>query len=187
MTSQHPSSNEYFPPGTILSCTSLLDEEFKGEVIVFDHQSKFICLKCEASNKNENLNDIALLHMTHVKDVKVLKEGSEAQSTSTLRPLKHDKLKERMRQEIKAKLNLAKARSNGVSPEGQKLFMTINKTFNEIDWLENDIVVIDEIVISPPYRPENCSLKNKNSKSDALDHIRKLVKKFYADLDKPSN
>lgn len=66
----------------------------------------------------------------------------------------------------------------GVSPEGQQLFLTITKTIEEVSWNGPNIVVMNQVTISPPYRPENCKGKND---SHALTHVRKIVEKHIKD------
>ncbi|KAG8505011.1 Protein LSM12, partial [Galemys pyrenaicus] len=75
------------------------------------------------------------------------------------------------RTEKEEKLSQAYAISAGVSLEGQQLFQTIHKTIKDCKWQEKNIVVMEEVVITPPYQVENC----KGKEGSALSHVRKIV------------
>ncbi|XP_059814232.1 protein LSM12 homolog B-like isoform X3 [Hypanus sabinus] len=79
-------------------------------------------------------------------------------------------LANRARTEKEEKLSQAYAISAGVSPEGQQLFQTIHKTIKECKWQEKSIIVMDEVVIVPPYQVENC----RGKEGSALSHVRKI-------------
>lgn len=52
-------------------------------------------------------------------------------------------------------------------------FWTLLLSFSIKDckWQEKNIIVMDDVVISPPYQVENC----KGKEGSALSHIRKIV------------
>ncbi|TNN03259.1 hypothetical protein fugu_000288 [Takifugu bimaculatus] len=95
-----------------------------------------------------NLNDVILINLAYVSD-----------------------LANRARSEKEDKLSQAYAISAGVSVEGQQLFQTIHKTIKDCKWQEKNIIVMDDVVISPPYQAENC----KGKEGSALSHVRKIV------------
>ncbi|KAB0405531.1 hypothetical protein E2I00_002684, partial [Balaenoptera physalus] len=82
-------------------------------------------------------------------------------------------LASKARTEKEEKLSQAYAISAGVSLEGQQLFQTIHKTIKDCKWQEKNIVVMEEVVITPPYQVENC----KGKEGSALSHVRKIVSK----------
>lgn len=44
-------------------------------------------------------------------------------------------------------------------------------SIKECKWQEKNIIVMDEVIISPPYQVENC----KGKEGSALSHVRKIV------------
>uniref|UniRef100_A0A8C5ITN4 LSM12 homolog n=1 Tax=Junco hyemalis TaxID=40217 RepID=A0A8C5ITN4_JUNHY len=80
-------------------------------------------------------------------------------------------LANKARTEKEEKMSQAYAISAGVSLEGQQLFQTIHKTIKDCKWQEKNIVVMEEVVIAPPYQVENC----KGKEGSALSHVRKIV------------
>ncbi|NXN19365.1 LSM12 protein, partial [Indicator maculatus] len=88
-------------------------------------------------------------------------------------------LANKARTEKEEKLSQAYAISAGVSLEGQQLFQTIHKTIKDCKWQEKNIVVMEEVVIAPPYQVENC----KGKEGSALSHVRKIVEKHFRDVE----
>ncbi|XP_013917536.1 PREDICTED: protein LSM12 homolog isoform X2 [Thamnophis sirtalis] len=88
-------------------------------------------------------------------------------------------LANKARMEKEEKLSQAYAISAGVSLEGQQLFQTIHKTIKDCKWQEKNIVVMEEVVIAPPYQVENC----KGKEGSALSHVRKIVEKHFRDVE----
>lgn len=48
-------------------------------------------------------------------------------------------------------------------------------SIKDCKWQEKNIIVMDDVVISPPYQVENC----KGKEGSALSHVRKIVSMFY--------
>ncbi|CAB1313278.1 unnamed protein product [Coregonus sp. 'balchen'] len=46
-------------------------------------------------------------------------------------------------------------------------------------WQEKNIMVMDDVVISPPYQADNC----KGKEGSALSHVRKIVEKHFRDVE----
>lgn len=61
----------------------------------------------------------------------------------------------------------------GVSPEGQKLFIAISKTIQDITWNGANIVVFNNVTIRPPYKVDNV---HGNTESGAYRHVKKVVR-----------
>lgn len=44
-------------------------------------------------------------------------------------------------------------------------------SIKDCKWQEKNIIVMDDVIISPPYQAENC----KGKEGSALSHVRKIV------------
>ncbi|XP_031792522.1 protein LSM12 homolog isoform X2 [Piliocolobus tephrosceles] len=84
-------------------------------------------------------------------------------------------LASKARTEKEEKLSQAYA----ISADGQQLFQTIHKTIKDCKWQEKNIVVMEEVVITPPYQVENC----KGKEGSALSHVGKIVEKHFRDVE----
>lgn len=119
------------------------------------------------------MNDIHIVNLSLVSDVQVKKEVSPT-TNEPPQSLNLQRLNTRVRNSIDEKKRMVKALQAGVSPEGQKLFITISKTIKEITWSGPNIVVFDKITIIPPYKIENVQCSG-NSDEKAFNHIKKVV------------
>ncbi|XP_055791680.1 protein LSM12 homolog A-like [Salvelinus fontinalis] len=171
-----PGPGEYFSVGSHISCLTCLGQRLQGEVVAFDYQSKMLTLKCDPSSRKPTLYDVILINLAYVSEVDIINDRTE---TPPLASLNVSKLANRARSEKEDKLSQAYAISAGVSVEGQHLFQTIHKTIKDCKWQEKNIMVMDDVVISPPYQADNC----KGKEGSALSHVRKIVEKHFRDLE----
>ncbi|RZF32899.1 hypothetical protein LSTR_LSTR004290 [Laodelphax striatellus] len=168
--------SDCFGIGSIVYCKTCYNKEIEGEVQAFDPQTKMLILKSAASNGRESLNDVHVVNLSLVSDVQVRKEVNISPVHQPA--LNLQRLNTRVRNQVEEKRRLVTALAAGVSPDGQKLFLTICKTINDVTWQGPNIVVLNQVTITPPYRPENV---NGNAESKAFNHIKKVVEKHVKD------
>ncbi|XP_070289867.1 protein LSM12 homolog A-like [Salvelinus sp. IW2-2015] len=142
-----PGPGEYFSVGSHVSCLTCLGQQLQGEVVAFDYQSKMLTLKCAPSSGKANVSDVVLINLAYVSEVDIINDRTE--TPPPLASLNVSKLANRARSEKEDKLSQAYAISAGVSVEGQQLFQTIHKTIKDCKWQEKNIMVMDDVVISP--------------------------------------
>lgn len=176
MASNNVSSEEYFSIGSKVSCKTIFEEDFVGEVIAFDHATRAMLLRQPSTSGNSKLHNIALLNLNYVSEVKVLNECTD--EAPELKSLNHQQLRKRLMLETQAKLNMAKASSMGVTMEGQRIFSFIIKTIPKCVWFDKSILVMDEVLVNPPYRPQDCGAKD-GKEAKALGHVKKIVEKYH--------
>lgn len=112
-----------------------------------------------------------IVNLSLVSDVQVKREVSPTGGDPP-QSLNLHRLNTRVRNQIEEKKHMVKALQAGVSPEGQKLFIAIAKTIQEITWSGPNIVVWDSVTIAPPYKLDNVHAKEE---SKAYTHVRKVV------------
>ncbi|KAK3868535.1 hypothetical protein Pcinc_026083 [Petrolisthes cinctipes] len=175
-------SSEVFNIGSSVSCVTCFDEEFQGEVLAFDPHVKLLTLKSASSSGRTSLYDIHMVNLTYAKAVHVLREAA-ASPLPTLPSLNLSKLSTRAKRSIDEKQRLIEAMQSGVSPIGQKLFLAICKTIEEVKWTGSNILVMGQVVISPPYLLENVreQKEGKEANGKTLSYIKKIVEKFHKD------
>lgn len=66
-----------------------------------------------------------------------------------------------------------------VSIEGQRAFIQLRRTLDDVRWRGEDITVLNRVVIRPPYTPESAAaLQEGDAQSQsALMHVRKILSK----------
>jgi len=167
-------SDNYFSIGMIVSCTTCHGQNIEGEVVAFDYSSKMLAIKSTSSSGKPGTADVRMLNMNYVSDVSVVKEASEP--PQTLASLNMPKLMSRVRTSVDEKRRQVNYIGIGVTPEAQKLFNTITKTISEVRWDKQNIIIMNEVTITPPYTVEDC--RGKDGSSKALQHVKKIVDKY---------
>jgi len=174
-------SQEYFTVGSLVTCTTCLDTQVEGEVLAFDQHTKMLIIKSQSSSNRTTLNNVHMVNLALVSDIQVKKESKDAPPNPP--SLNIVRLNNRAREQIDQKRKLVSALKAGVSPEGQRLYVAINKTIDEVSWSGVDIIVMKNVKITPPYKPENV---RGNMDSKALIHVRKIVEKHLKDREVPT-
>lgn len=169
--------SEYFPIGSFVVCVTYHKKELEGEVLAFDPQTKMLILKCPSSNGKSNLCDVHMVNLNYVSDVDVKKEATT--SPPPMQYLNLQRISRRLELNVDEKMRMVNAMASGVSSEGRQLFLAISKTYAEIAWQGENIIVLNQVIITPPYRPENC--KSMKSDDQAVIRIRKIVEKHIKD------
>jgi len=124
------------------------------------------------------LNNINIVNLAFAKDVQVKKESSF--NPPPLPSLNLNRLNNRIKTQIQDKKRQISAMSANVSPEAQKLYLTITKTIPEVTWQGQNIVVYDHVIISPPYKADNVK-GTGNQEDKAILYIKNIVEKFVKD------
>ena len=85
-------------------------------------------------------------------------------------------LSNRVRNEVERKKRLVSALKANVSEEAQNLYMSLSKVVSseQVSWNGPEIMVFNEVVIRPPYKPENVEA-NTHGKQREVEYVRKLV------------
>jgi len=171
---------EYFPVGSVVACTTCFGQRLQGEVMAFDRQTKMLSIKNPSTIKAGTF-DIHLINMNMVSAVKVMKEAAD--SPPPLANLNYSKLTVRASTAVSDKHRAVMAVGVGVPPVAQRLFNTIAKTIDEIKWggkEAKEICIMSQVTISPPYTSGDV----RGKEGQALNHVKKIVDKFYKDEEK---
>ena len=129
--------------------------------------------ECPASNRRSTNNNVVMLNMDMVKDLKTVSESKD-RGPDQPPSLNIQRLNSRTNTNIDRKKRQIRAFKAGVSPDGHKVFQAIIKTLDDCDWRGDDIVVMGKVTIAAPYKPEN--VKGVRD-SQAFTHVRKIVSK----------
>ncbi|KAF9907063.1 hypothetical protein EC991_011367 [Linnemannia zychae] len=83
-----------------------------------------------------------------------------------------DKIQQREQQAIREAQAAAARIGVGVTAFGQEIFNALHKTL-PCRWHDNQIIVMDEVIISPPYDPDHC--KAGASSTSVLARVKKVL------------
>ncbi|RWS07554.1 Protein LSM12-like protein [Dinothrombium tinctorium] len=192
-----------FNSGSVVAVKTCYNHAIEGEVIAFDYNKRVLLLKCTASDGQASHNDVRLVNLDYVSDVQIKKDvkKEESNSITTLPHLDLNKVERRARTAIDERKRLAEAFSAGITDDGIKVFLHLTKTIGNVTWDAKNIIVMNNVVISPPYKPENCMPSLPGGASDrrniasgknaeAVNYVRQLVERCWGDQqqkDQPQN
>lgn len=178
-TSDPYNSNNFMAPpiGAQIKCVTCLGNNVQGKVIAYDQQTKMLALRAPVPNK-PGYYDYTMVNVAWCSNLEVLEEPSE--SPEPITTLNIQKLERRKKLNIDNKLKEMNSLGNDVSPLAQHLYFTIYKTLNEVEWEDKNIVVMNSVVITPPYDVNSCHSRSGEA-HPAVEHVKKIVKKFLDD------
>lgn len=174
-----------FEPGQQVQCKTRFDDVFKGEVVAFDLNSKILIIKTPSSGTSTN-HDLHFLVLDSVADVEIL-EDTHGECASELPSIDMKYVKAKQAAALGERLRLVEAVGNGVSRDGISLYTAFSKIFDRpnVSWKDKvKIVVMNNVVISPPYKESNCEPLSSNTQNDAVAYVRSNVRKFWEDSSK---
>lgn len=163
-----------FSIGSTVACTTCYNQNYEGEVLAFDQQTKMLILKCSSNNSTHN--DVYIVNLALCSDVQVKKEVNSIPDPPM--SLNLQRLSTRVRNQVEQKKRQVSALAAGVSQEGQNLFLAIARTINQVSWSGPNIVVFQDVTITPPYKVDNVV---GSPDSRQLTYVKKIVEKHVND------
>lgn len=166
------SVSECFSIGSIVGVITCFNENIEGQVMGFDMATKLLILKCN-SEKSPKLNDVYIINISLCKEVNVKKDVNV--TAEPPKSVNLQRLSNRVRNQVEMKKSLVSALKANVCEEAQNLFMSLAKTLStdKVCWNGADIIVFNEVIIKPPYKPENVETHTNNVQQ--LSYIKKLI------------
>lgn len=172
-----------FEPGQQVQCKTRFDDVFKGEVVAFDLNSKILTLK-SPSIVNSSNHDLQFLVLDSVSEVEILEEPQEKRNNE-LPSIEMKYIKAKQDAATAERLRIVEAVEKGVSKEGISLYIAFTKKYEratDITWKDDvKIVVMNSVVISPPYKESDCEPISPKAHKEALNYVKSIVKKFWED------
>lgn len=177
-----------FEPGQQVQCRTRFDDIFKGEVVAFDLSSKILILKSPSSSGVPTNHDLHFLVLDSVSDVQILEEPRGECATDQLPSIEMKNIKAKQAAALDERLRLVEAVGNGVSQDGISLYTALTKKYDrasDITWKDKvKIVVMNSVVISPPYKETDCHSLTARTQKEAVVYVKSIVRKFWESCQK---
>ncbi|KAG2182319.1 hypothetical protein INT43_007249 [Umbelopsis isabellina] len=167
---------------TLIDCAIRIktvdDEEITGKLFTVDPTTG-----CNSAS-NSTSNTFRIIKISHIKELISAQpkkqddaktdsiETAFSQANSAPRKVYIDQIKQREAEAIKLASQQAARTGVGVTKEAQAIFDALSKTL-PCRWAKDTIVVMDEIIITPPYNEENC--KANASSAAPLARVKKVL------------
>jgi len=173
---QHSQQDVVFPLGAVVECQTMRRETISGEVLCYDHATRLLVLRLTGGPKPE----MRFLNLALVDQVAVVKNPPA--DHSALFPYStaaqgQERLK---RAELKKCSSMPTVT---VSPAGQRVFIAIRKTLEDITWDGENIVVLSRVAVRPPYTCDdveplpNLPLTIQPQAISTASHVKKILDK----------
>uniref|UniRef100_A0A6G1SHG4 Protein LSM12 n=1 Tax=Aceria tosichella TaxID=561515 RepID=A0A6G1SHG4_9ACAR len=172
-----------FEPGQQVQCKTRFDDVYKGQVIAFDMPSRILILKSSPSSGVQGNHDLHFLVLDSISDVQILEEPRGDCAKDQLPSIEMKYVESKMKQAKAERLRLLEAVGNGCSQEGIQLYTELSKKYDrasDIEWKDKvKIVVMNTVVINPPYSEADCKPLTPNTQKEAVAYVKSNVRKFW--------
>jgi len=131
-----------------------------------------------ATNAAAQPADYHVIPFTRIASFQVLspQQGGDGSIANALPPIGPVDLKQLQKRE-EARIEQLKAqesdRGKGVTREAQAIYDAFKRINIPVRWHNQEIIVLEHVIISAPYRPEDC--KAGRDKQDSLGRVRKIL------------
>jgi len=165
--SQYPISSHW-------ELTLTNDETVSGEVYCTDPVAEVVVL-------HNDLKEVRVVSVGQIRDSKQIKEADvDTASVSSGFNTAHAKkaLDEREKRSLKLAQESWKSVNPKASPKGQQCFDMLLKACGEAIWKGESIVVGyvgHQVIVDPPYTPDDCKLLESGSGKGTLDRVQKVL------------
>nr|QBH72795.1 hypothetical protein [Isotomurus palustris] len=163
----------FFTVGSQIKCR-FQGDDVEGQVAAFNHSDRILMIRSPSSCGKPTNTDFILINADCVEKISV----EDRVPPETLKPVDFHKLEKRRQKLAAIKKSRIRALSAAVLPEARKLFLTIIKTIEEVAWDGDNIVVLNEVRISPPYKVEDVT----GEKEASVILVKKIVDKHWKEI-----
>ncbi|PIA62173.1 hypothetical protein AQUCO_00200286v1 [Aquilegia coerulea] len=161
------SNNEEFEVGCIIAIKTTLGDEFEGQIITFDRLSNVLVL--QEGIKSTPRRNIRLLKANYIKEFCVMGKAEDPLDINECY-IDLKTLQAREESAIRQAEMEAERIGVGVTNEAQNIYDALSKTL-PVRWDKTVIVVMNEVRVNSPYRPENVS----GGTGPANDRVKKVL------------
>ncbi|EDW18041.1 LSM12 homolog A [Drosophila mojavensis] len=164
-----------FPIGTQLHVETCFGDIIIGEVVTYEHSVKMLILS------SPNKDNQTIVNLDFCKNLKIIGEAKAADKLSEQPArLNLTRLDQRLRQTVEQREHVLRSRNEHATPRGIQLYNVLSKHFgnSELSWKLNDIIVLQQVIIAPPYR--TCDISSKQPLPKLVSYVQRLVEKFNA-------
>ncbi|CAL9733304.1 hypothetical protein MOSE0_A02784 [Monosporozyma servazzii] len=168
--------------GFRVKITNLIDVVTEGKIYAFNSGYNTIVL--QTNRKNQSPYDFKVIKCSFIKTLEVIGDKPNANSFKKqyLRPslVNLERVEDFLKEQIHISNKNSLLKGKGVSREGQTIFDLIYKTVPDTKWVGKDIVILDDIKVTPPYKVDNIVTIHE---TQSVDLIERIVERAWNNID----
>lgn len=165
-----------FPPGSTVHFKTALGASLQAQVICFDPALKVLAVRDTSGGKPVlRMFNIALI--SEIREISGPANGDSLETMFSPTSMSNQQVADRSA--IAENRRCVEAMETDVSIEGQRAFIQLRRTLDDVRWKGEDISVLERVVVRAPYTPESAvAIQEGDSQSlSALMHVRKILSK----------
>ncbi|KAF2724014.1 hypothetical protein K431DRAFT_241593 [Polychaeton citri CBS 116435] len=160
-------------------------QTLEGTLFTADPNAKLVAINTRSTivtaNADAQSGDYHVIPVSQVQSIHILSLAPAAANGSgtfeaALPRIGHvdvKKLETRVEERVRQLKEKERDRGVGVTREAQGIFDSFRRVNMPIRWHNQEMVVDDSVIISPPYKSEDC--KASKDKQQALNHVRRVL------------
>ncbi|KAI8063403.1 anticodon-binding domain-containing protein [Gilbertella persicaria] len=154
--------------GKTIKIKTASNEQIEGFIYTYDRITNCLVIDCTTHTKQSNFR---IIKISYIKEI-ISISGEAKKDYMPIQPIPVDRLKHRESETVKEFKHQVSKIGVGVTKEAQDIFNALSKTL-PCRWSKDTIVVMDEILISPPYGVEDC--KANATSAALLARVKKVL------------
>ncbi|VDK51763.1 unnamed protein product [Anisakis simplex] len=169
-------ANVVFSAGSVVECQTALSTRITGQVLSYDQPTRLLLIKDTSSGPKPLLR---LVNLALVGKVCYVRDRTPEYVPYSNGSATQQQVQERMRKAEARKL--ASILHTTVSLEGQRIFLHLRKTLDEVKWQDENILVLDRVLVRPPYTVESVgTIGDSSTNTHAKEHVCKILAKYHS-------
>jgi len=171
-----PALWQTYPVNSLLELTLKGNEKVKGVVYCTDEVSQTVVLKKSLTHTTLT-SEIFVVQANAVMKKEVVLENADEKDSVPLGIVTKKALEQQERRAVKLAEEALQHINQQASPAGQAVFDRLLKACNQVEWMNDSILVLNQIQVDPPYGVENCRLLSDAGRQSegSLDRVKKIV------------
>uniref|UniRef100_A0A1I7ZGP7 AD domain-containing protein n=1 Tax=Steinernema glaseri TaxID=37863 RepID=A0A1I7ZGP7_9BILA len=168
-------SEMVFPPGSVVQGTTVLNQTVTGQVLGFDQERKMLIVRDGAGSKPV----MRFLNLDMVNEnFKITEDRASDHVPFNFSKITEQQLEDRVRKAVQKRES--SALQCDVSIEGQRAFIALRKTLDQVKWDMEKIIVFDgKICVDAPYTPDSVKLLEADNQNNrcAVEQVKRILSK----------
>eukprot|EP01128_Nolandella_sp_AFSM9_P009396 TRINITY_DN5_c0_g1_i2.p2 TRINITY_DN5_c0_g1~~TRINITY_DN5_c0_g1_i2.p2 ORF type:complete len:175 (-),score=41.33 TRINITY_DN5_c0_g1_i2:25-549(-) len=156
------------------------ESDIVGRVFAYDEDASTVILQVESPETVGKVG-FKVISTSAIKSTSAVKGSYDHFALVELPSFDAKKASEREQAALLKARRAAQQIGVGVTKEGQQIFNNIANIYNRTAWDGKQIVVMGEIVISPPYQADHVSTRQSNGGNDKLvTLVKQILVKYHS-------
>lgn len=170
--------------GFRVKITNVLHDVVEGKIYSYNSTSNTLTI--QLPKRTQTTPSFKIIKCSFIKTLEVIgdKPSYNSFKKQQIKPslVNVERVQALLNERIAITKKEADMKRRGITREGQFIFDALSRTVSDTRWNGKNIVVLDDIIISPPYKIESIKSLNEHS-NQSLNLIHKILEKSWKDLE----